>query len=381
MKASVMAEQWTTTEEQTLFTGIEQGLGVAPKKIWIDLDNTPHVPFFAPIIHALKSRGHQIFLTARDAYQVPEMVELYHMECIRVGKHLGKNKVLKVYGVCDRALHLLPIVSREKPDLALSHGSRSQLLSSYLLGIPSMLIIDYEHAHQGLLWIYPTWVMCPDVIPSRAIKGRADHVLRYRGIKEDVYAPYFQSDTGTRSRLGLRDTDLVVTIRPPATEAHYHRPESDVLFEAVVKQLSGVPEVRMLVLPRNARQTAAVREAWPELINSGRLIIPEHAVEGMNLIWHSDLVVSGGGTMNREAAALGVPVYSIFRGEIGSVDKYLAEQGRLVLLENAEDAKNKLKLVRRNRSVAPNHRDRHALHDIVEGITSLLEKPERKKNQ
>jgi predicted glycosyltransferase len=256
--------------------------------------------------------------------------------------------------------------------LALSHGSRAQVLAAYVMGIPSLSIIDYEYAHHAMLWVKPTWVMCPEVIPRSAIKGPRDHILPYRGIKEDVYAPSLQLDPETRNRLGLKESDLVVTIRPPATEAHYHSAESDTLYEGIVEFLSRVPGTRMVILPRNARQAAAVRGTWPELITNGRLIIPEHAVEGMNLIWHSDLVVSGGGTMNREAAALGVPVYSIFKGRIGSVDQYLADQGRLVLLENVEDAKKRLKLVARDRSVAPDHRNRCALNDIVEQITSLL---------
>ncbi len=375
-----MPEQQTITDEQTPLKEVAKGPGVTSKKIWIDLDNTPHVPFFAPIIQELESRGHQIFLTARDAYQVTEMVELYRMQCIRVGKHLGKNKALKVYGVCDRAARLLPSVIKEKPDLALSHGSRAQLLSSYFTGIPTMIIMDYEHAHQGLLWIHADWIMCPDVIPREAIKARGGKFLQYRGIKEDVYAPSFQSDPETRSRLGLRENELVVTVRPPAIEAHYHRPESDVLFEGVMKFLGETPDTRIVVLPRNARQSAMVRATWAELLNTGRLIIPEHAVEGMNLIWHSDLVVSGGGTMNREAAAMGVPVYSIFRGEIGRVDQYLADQGRLVLLESVEDAKRKLKLVRRDHSGGPKQRNRPALHDIVNGVISVLEDEGSKKN-
>jgi uncharacterized protein len=234
-----MTEQMTLTEEKP-HTHLASR-PTAGKKIWIDLDNTPHVPFFAPIIQELESKGFEIFLTARDAYQVTEMVDLYRMKCIRVGRHLGKNKILKVLGVCDRTARFLPLVMREKPALALSHGSRAQTLGSYTLGIPSVVILDYEYAHQGLLWVNSTWVMCPEVIPAEAIKLDKEHTLRYRGIKEDVYAPYFQADAATRRKLGVGESDLLVTIRPPATEAHYHRPESDVLYEGVVAYLSTVP--------------------------------------------------------------------------------------------------------------------------------------------
>jgi uncharacterized protein len=366
-----MTEPTTLTEQKPPKSLAARPAGA--NKIWIDLDNTPHIPFFAPIIQALESRGYEIFLTARNAYQVTEMVDLYGMDCIRVGRHLGKNKILKVLGVCDRTARLLPLLVREKPALALSHGSRAQTLSAYTMGIPSVVILDYEFAHQGLLWVNSTWVMCPEVIPAESIKLDKEHTLRYRGIKEDVYAPYFQADPATRSKLGVGESDLLVTIRPPATEAHYHRPESDVLYAGVVEYLSTVPGARMVILPRNARQAAEVRNSWDRLIKSGQVIVPEHAVDGMNLIWYSDMVVSGGGTMNREAAALGVPVYSIFRGKIGSVDRYLAEQGRLVLLENVEDAKKKLKLIRRERTGEPSNLKRFALDDIIHHVTNLLE--------
>jgi len=342
------------------------------KKIWIDLDNSPHIPFFAPIIKELEARGGAVMLTARDAYQVTDLVDLFGLDCYRVGRHYGKNKILKVFGVLNRALRLIPLLRREKPDLALSHGSRAQMLAAYFMGIPSIVIMDYEHAHQGLLWVNPTWVICPSVIPDEAVKLSKDHVLRYRGIKEDVYVPCFKSDPATRAKLGLTDTDLMVTIRPPATEAHYHRPESDILFRGVVDYLAEQPAVKMVVLPRNARQDAMIREAWPQLIAARKMIIPEHVLDGMNVIWHSDLVVSGGGTMNREAAALGVPVYSIFRSQIGSVDKYLIDTGRLVLLKDVADARKTLKLERRHRSAGPDDKERVAMTDIVDEVASVL---------
>ena len=344
----------------------------AGKKIWIDLDNSPHVPFFVPIIKELESRGYSVLVTARDAYQVTELLDLFELHCHRIGRHFGKHKIMKVLGVLDRSTRLLPLLLKEKPDLALSHGSRSQVLAAYTLRIPSVLIMDYEHAHQGLLWVNPTWVICPEIIPVDAVKLSKDHVRRYRGIKEDVYASSMKSDRHTREKLEVAESDLLVTIRPPATEAHYHRPESDVLFHGVVDYLAEKKDVRIVLLPRNARQAQELHATWPELVKSQKVIIPEHAMDGLNLIWHSDFVVSGGGTMNREAAALGVPVYSIFRGKIGAVDEYLARTGRLVLLEDVEDAKKKLQIVKRNRTGAPDSESRYALRDIVDEVTSIV---------
>src|ERR1019366_3349169 len=193
------------------------------------------------------------------------------------------------------------------------------------------------------------------------IHARKDHILKYPGIKEDVYVPRFNPDPGILAKFGVDGKDVIVLVRPPATEAHYHRPESDELFEAVLNFLGGKPQVKMILLPRNERQAADIRSRWATLFATGQI-----------LIWYSDLVISGGGTMNREAAALGVPVYSIFRGKIGAVDRYLASVERLTLIENLEDIENKLILKKRSRSSTVQKLPNTALHTIMQHITAIL---------
>lgn len=344
----------------------------AKGRIWIDLENSPHVPFFAPIIDELRKRDYSIFLTARDCFQVHELADLLHLSCQLVGRHFGKNKIRKMAGLCLRALQLIPSVLKEKPDLAVSHGSRSQLIVSASVGIPSLFIGDYEFSTASM-FIHPTWLMCPAVIPTAALGCHPSRIMRYPGIKEDVYVPRFVPDPRIRPQLGLEEEDVVVTLRPPASEAHYHNPQSDELFEAAIASLSKTPGVRLVVLPRNEKQATWLKTRWADLFVNGTMRIPEHVVDGLNLIWHSDLVISGGGTMNREAAALGVPVYSTFRGKIGAVDQYLSARGRLVLLENVRDVPRKIRLVRRTRPVNPPDRDGSALSSIVEHIVSIME--------
>ena len=179
-----------------------------------------------------------------------------------------------------------------------------------------------------------------------------DHILHYPGIKEDVYVPFFQPDPSWQKSLAIKPEDVVVTIRPPATEAHYHNPESEKLLMAVFDRLDEHPEVKTILLPRTPKQEAEIRQAKPGLFESGRIIVPKRALNGLDLIWRSDLVISGGGTMNREAAALGVPVYSLFRGALGAVDKHLADTGKLILLQSEDDVRQKLRIARRSRPVA-----------------------------
>ncbi len=353
--------------------GAVQPLPSTSKRIWIDLDNSPHVPFFAPIIEELTQRGYRVILTARDAYQVRDLADLFQFNYKCVGRHWGKNWVLKVFGTCLRAAQLVPLMLKERPALAVAHGSRSQTLASALLGIPSLHIFDYEFTNK-LVFLKPTWLMTPAVIPQlESAGGGAGAVLQYPGIKEDVYVPTFKPDSSVKARLGIDGRRITVLLRPPASEAHYHNPKSDELFAATIEFLTENEGVRVIVLPRNQRQGSSIRKSWAEMFAEGKLTIPAEAEDGLNLIWHSDLVISGGGTMNREAAALRVPVYSIFQGKIGAVDRYLEKNGRLVLIQGAEDLRKKVVLARRTSSQAPERSERAALTKIVHDIIMLAE--------
>jgi predicted glycosyltransferase len=215
--------------------------------------------------------------------------------------------------------------------------------------------------------------MRPEVIPDETLPWYPSRNLKYPGIKEDVYVPRFVPNPGIRSQLGLREGDLVVTVRPAASEAHYHSQQSDELFEAAVEYLSNEPDLKFVALPRSEKQAMHVRNRWAELFSSGKMRIPEKVVDGLNLIWNSDFVISGGGTMNREAAALGVPVYSVFRGKIGAVDRYLAERGRLVLLETVQDVRARIRVVRRDRPAKPQNSSEVTLNSIVKQIVAVME--------
>ena len=341
--------------------------------IWIDLDNSPHVPFFIPIMKELEKRGHSVFLTTRDCFQVCSLADYYKLSHKKIGKHYGANKALKVLGTIWRSLQLAPTILKGKPVLSLSHGSRPLVILSSLLRIPTILMFDYEYARR-LPFVKPAIGIAPELINGSEIqKGFRRGIRHYSGLKEDVYVASFKPDAAFLRNLNLSDEDIIVTIRPPATEAHYHNPESEKLFVEVVEYLGDNPDVRMVILPRNEKaQKDFIRETWAKWCADGKIIIPEHAVNGLDLIWYSDFVVSGGGTMNREAAALGVPVYSIFRGKIGAVDRYLAEKGRLTLIETVEDVRSKISVVRRSKGEEANFTGRQALGQIVSAIEEVI---------
>ena len=351
------------------------------RRVWIDLENSPHIPFFKPIIQELERLDYEVILTARDCFQVCELADMAGLRYRTIGHHYGKNRIAKVLGLGIRVMQLAPFILGRMPAISVSHGSRSSIVLSALLGIRSVNIADYEYADQRLTgWLGSTrrkWVMTPEVVPpdnfekNRILKS---HVLHYPGIKEDVYVPFFVPDASVKEVFGLGPEDIVVTIRPPATEAHYHNPESEKLLMTVLNLVESHPEVKVVLLPRTRKQEEQLRRAQPALFAAGRIVVPKAAVDGLDLIWFSDVVISGGGTMNRESAAMGVPVYSLFRGTLGAVDRHLAETGKLVLLSSEQDVREKLKLVHRPAMNGLKSIQRKTLDAVVNHIIAIIEK-------
>jgi predicted glycosyltransferase len=370
--ATYFRESTGTKTETSRNGSVAQRIKPRKPKIWIDLDNTPHVPLFEPIVEELMSRGFPLFVTARDAFQVCELADKQRFGYLKVGRHYGKHRLLKAAGLVYRSAQLAPLVIREKPALAISHGARSQLLLGNWLKIPTILMEDYEYC-QFPPTMRPTWVIAPTVIPDAMLPSKNGHIRKYTGIKENVYSWRFNPNPALLEELGIANSDLMITVRPPATEAHYHNRQSEELFERFMHRACRTPGARVVLLPRNARQGELIRNQWPDWFKHNVTIIPSGAVDGLNLLWHSDLVVSGGGTMNREAAALGVPVYSIFRGNIGAVDRYLHEEKKLVLIDSNESVERDIQLVKRNRQAISEITSKRTLQEIVDTIEEISE--------
>lgn len=342
-------------------------------KLWIDLDNTPHVPFFIPVLRELERRGYRVVLTARDAFQVCELADLKGLKYEKIGRHHGKNRMMKICGLIGRSMQLASFYFLNRPRIAVSHCSRSQIMLCNLLRIPTILIVDYEFSETPLL-MRPKWEIVPECLPDHGLHSCASRLRKFRGIKEDVYVPDFKPDPTVLDILGLSQDDVVVTVRPPATEAHYHNPEGEVLLDCLMDRICKTPGIRAVLLPRNKNQEQFLRDKHPQWFTKGKTIVPQRAVDGMSLLWFSDLVVSGGGTMNREAAALGVPVYSIFRGKLGAVDAKLEKERRLVIVRTADELTEKIALVRRDKTMPLDNHPRAALFDIVQHIEDIVRK-------
>jgi predicted glycosyltransferase len=308
--------------------------------IWIDIDNAPHVLVLNPIIRELQARGHNVEITARDFGQTLPLLELHKLPYRAVGQHAGKNKLKKGLSLILRSTQLWRFAKGQQFDLALCHGARGIVLPSRLLNIPLVVLMDYEHTFNYPFRRWARRILMPEVIPDSELKHLGfdlSRVIKYPGLKEELYVYDFEPDPLVLKEIGVNPDKVIVVMRPPATMAHYHAKESERLFWSVLRFLTEQAHTHVVLLPRTEAQATEILACLHAHEN---VVIPKKAVYGPNLLWHADLVISGGGTMNREAACLGVPVYSVFRGPLGGVDRYLIQQGLLRALQGEEDIKS-----------------------------------------
>lgn len=313
-----------------------------PKTIWIDLENTPHVPFFVPIIRDLEAAGMRVLLTARDFAQTKDLAKLAGLNVRVIGGEYGSSTIRKAFGLVGRAGVLAWQMRRERVDLAVGHGSRGLLLAARLLRVSTLTLYDYEGASVRLFNKLSTWVMTPELLTTAELAKfglpKSKH-LTYSGIKEEVYADDFipSASLSLKSRTGdsaLNTSKIIITVRPPSRTAHYRSDNSFRLLDAMLHELAGRQDVQVVLVPRTHSQRRELERDWS---NAKNMLILDEPVSGLDLLYHSDLVIGGGGTVNREAAALGVPVVTIFKGPEGAVDRWLIQQGRMIAIESAEE--------------------------------------------
>ena len=311
-------------------------------RVWVDITNSPHVLFFRPLIRSLQADGHEVSITAREYAQTLELLELHGLAHEVVGpRHGGAGVLGKGRALVGRLPALRRYARLHDFDLALAHGSHELTLTARSLGIPSATAHDYEFAtlqHQlGLR--AATRVVFPEVIPAARLArlgAKPPKLVRYPGIEEEYYLADFEPDRAVLD--GIDAAKVLAVVRTPPDVSLYHRHGSP-LFDGVLERLGRDESVHAVVLPRTAEQRAAIRSrALPSLH------VPERAVDARSLVALADLVVSAGGTMNREAAALGTPAYTTFAGRVGAVDELLIRERRLVPLSDVRE----LSLVKRD---------------------------------
>lgn len=332
-------------------------------RVWIDVTNSPHVPFFRPLISLLQERGHTVDVTARAFAQTLELLGAAGIEHEVVGPpHGGATRAGKVRAMASRLRSLRRWARGRGIAVALSHASHELPLTASGLGIPSTYAFDYEfaRAQHALGCRAATRIVVPETIPQARldkIGARPAKVRRYAGLKEEYYLHSLHPDETVLAALGLDRTRVLVVVRTPPDVSLYHR-HGNPLFTDVLQRLGSDPDVQTVVLPRTAEQRQAI-----DARGLPGLVLPERAVDAQSLVALADLVVSAGGTMNREAVALGTPVATTFAGRLGAVDEQLVRQGRLTVVTDPAQ----LVLERKPESAPPTTRDPAIMLDLLLG--------------
>jgi predicted glycosyltransferase len=340
-------------------------------RIWVDCTAAAHPLVLRPIVQRLQGLGHEVRITAREYGQTLGILERLGMPYERIGRHGGRSSLAKGTALARRSAALTRWARRAGFDLAIGHGSVDLAVVSTLLRIPSAQMQDYEHAglQRQVAFRVARRVLVPDAIPPEAMKragASPEKLVRYPGLKEDYYLADFEPDPAVPEALGLDRDEILVVVRPPPETSAYHAPNA--LYEAVLDRLGNEKGVQTVIIPRTERQRHAVeRRVASGEWRAARAVVPNRAIDSQSLIAFSDLVVGAGGTMNREAVALGTPVYTIFSGRMGAVDQRLIAEGAMRELRRPDD----LELRKRDAPVGVCHPRDPA--PLVEGILGAVE--------
>jgi uncharacterized protein len=334
-------------------------------RVWVDCTAAAHPLVLRPVIERLEGRGHEVMVTAREYGQTLGILERLDISYTAVGSHGGASALGKGRALAGRSARLARIVWARRPQLAIAHGSVDLAVVSSLFRIPSAQMQDYELAgwQRQIAFRAARKVLVPDSIPLDRLKrigARERKLVRYPGLKEEYYLADFEPDAAVLGELGLDREKVLVVVRPPPETSEYHARND--LYGETIRRLAGAEEVQAVVIPRTERQGEEVRA-----MAAANLIVPARAIDAQSLIAFADLVVSAGGTMNREAVALGTPVFTTFAGRMGGVDEALIADGRLQVLDDPAA----LPLRKRETAVGVLNRRDPAL--LVEGVLGAVE--------
>ncbi|MGH2912805.1 MAG: DUF354 domain-containing protein [Solirubrobacteraceae bacterium] len=321
-------------------------------RVWIDLTNSPHVLVMRPVIELLREDGHEVKVTARDYAQTLQLLDRFELEHTAIGHHRGERLADKAVGLVSRSAALVRWARSEmraagaRFDIALGHGSNDVSVAARLQRIPCSTTFDYEWAavQHHVNCRLAQAVVVPEAIPPERLHryGAERKIHTYEGLKEEYYLADFDPHPGVLDQLALDRTRAIVVVRTPPEVSLYHRFENDLFADALarLREAAAAEGVQSVVMPRTATQREQLREV-------PGFTVPENAIDAQSLIAYADLVISAGGTMNREAVALGTPVYTTFEGRLGAVDERLLAEGRLRKLLDAGE----LELAKRDSSV------------------------------
>jgi predicted glycosyltransferase len=334
-------------------------------RIWVDLTASAHPIVMRPIVARLRAAGHEVEMTARDYAQTVELCRLHELDVEVFGSHGGATRTKKLGALVGRTRALRAWTRGRGFDLAVAHGSNDLAIVARSRRIPAVNTFDYEWAtvQHNIGCRLARRVMVPESIPPERLARYGvgpGKLVQYPGLKEEYYLSDFEPDRSLLASLGVDPERIVVIVRPPPDVSLYHR-KSNPLFPQVLEFLGSDDGVHAVVVPRTHAQRQYVRE-----LGLPSVIVPEGAIDGQSAVAMADLVVSAGGSMNREAVALGTPVYTTYGGRLGGVDEMLIRERRLRPLTDPRA----IELVKRPEHHPTERRDPGLLVDMILGAVA-----------
>ncbi|MEO0106420.1 MAG: DUF354 domain-containing protein [candidate division WOR-3 bacterium] len=320
---------------------------IKKKTIWFDFENAPHVWVLKPIYDYFNEKGYECICSARNFSYTIDLLKNAGIKADTQGFIVSKNKLIKIISTFMRVCKLVYLYKRRKIDLAISHGSRTQILAAKILRVPVISMDDYEKSDQ-LLVKFVERLIVPEVIDKSTWGKYQNKIVSYPGLKEHIYLCNFPKPRAILKRLELNNDRVIIVLRPEAPTSHYYDRKSTELLWCILKYLIQFKNIIIILFPRNKSQAKKITHFFDKWrVN---YTLPSPKFYSFEIVSIADLVIGGGGTMLREAASLGIPTYSYFTGPWGDVDKYLLKEGYLAKIESEEDIK-KIVIKKKNRNL------------------------------
>jgi len=291
-------------------------------KIWVDIVNAPHAHFFKGIIRELEKRGHEVLVTTREFDGLTGILDMLGIDYYVVGKHGGSTLEGKLIASTERQYKLSKLIIEEKPDLALYKNSPEAPRVAFGLGIPTIGFADNDTAVavNKLMLPFTRRLIYPKAIDAyELIKCGADvNSLRpINGIPELAHIYGFIPSKKPLKELGLSPYSYIVMRTEPIKANYFNGDAEKSVLENVIPLL---PEIPIVLFPRTESQ----KKRFEHFEN---VIIPEHVTDSLSLLYYAKLMIGAGGTMNREALALGTPTISTYPGKLLAITKWLINLG------------------------------------------------------
>lgn len=333
------------------------------KKVWFDITNTPHVHFLLAIQKTLGEEITGYLFTTRDFSETVDLLRnrLPDNNLIILNTKYGKSYLSKLVSIITR----LKRISEQKMnyDLSISCGSEAAIWYSRLKGKRTIAFGDNDTARQWTYGRFVDYSFFPAAIDRNILErqGLKNKLYQYHGLKEDIYISYFKPDKRFKSRIPFNE---YIVVRPENVHANYLRNSTVKSITPSLLRILANRGYKVIYLPRYTEDIS-----YADGLDN--IFIPNSPINGLDLCYHSNAVITGAGTLAREAACLEVPAFSFYAGkELLAVDKQLINDNKIYYSRDPNDIADRIKYTKRSelnfsRSISVREEVKNKLLEVI----------------